>query len=210
MENLAGMVLDGLHHLPARYRCSRRNERSRGPFHGRHCGHGFQSAQNSRKRHPESPDTFDSIELQRGPASVLYPNYLSMDFSGNQSPLTGTTNILLKERIDRQMTRAELFYGSYDTFGGRAFHQQAADNLHFFFGGEYEQSDYTDYGTADSWLNMLDDPEYDKTKFYAKTTLFLNEAQDHKLSLFFNRTGHQGDTGRQTCPSPWITWTMHF
>lgn len=156
-----------------------------------------------------SPDTFDRIELQRGPASVLYPNYLSMDFSGNQSPLTGTTNILLKERIDRQMTRAELFYGSYNTFGGRAFHQQAADNLHFFFGGEYEQSDYTDYGTADSWLNMLDDPEYDKTKFYGKTTLFLNDDQDHKLSLFFNRTGHQGDTGRPNREFDHTYWTVN-
>jgi hypothetical protein len=32
------------------------------------------------------------IEVQRGPASVLYPNYLSQDFAGNQSPLAGTVH----------------------------------------------------------------------------------------------------------------------
>jgi outer membrane receptor protein involved in Fe transport len=32
----------------------------------------------------------DRIEVQRGPASVLYSNYLSQDFAGNQCPLSGT------------------------------------------------------------------------------------------------------------------------
>ena len=30
-----------------------------------------------------------------------------------------------------------------------------------FFGANYESSDYTDYGTDGSWLNMIDDPEYE-------------------------------------------------
>ena len=43
----------------------------------------------------------ERIEVQRGPASVLYPNYLSQDFAGNQSPLAGTVNLILKEKIDK-------------------------------------------------------------------------------------------------------------
>jgi outer membrane receptor protein involved in Fe transport len=45
------------------------------------------------------------IETQKGPASVLYPNYLSQDFAGNQSPLAGTTNFILKERTNESQTR---------------------------------------------------------------------------------------------------------
>ena len=41
----------------------------------------------------------ESIEVQRGAASVLYPNYLSQDFAGNQSPLAGTVNLILKEKL---------------------------------------------------------------------------------------------------------------
>ena len=47
---------------------------------------------------------FERIETQRGPASVMYPNYLSMDFAGNQSPLSGTTNLILREKIDKAMS----------------------------------------------------------------------------------------------------------
>lgn len=35
------------------------------------------------------PMAFDRVESQRGPASVMYGNYMSMDFAGNQSPLAG-------------------------------------------------------------------------------------------------------------------------
>jgi outer membrane receptor for ferric coprogen and ferric-rhodotorulic acid len=38
------------------------------------------------------PWAFQSIEMYQGPASVLYSNYLSMDFAGVQAPLAGTTN----------------------------------------------------------------------------------------------------------------------
>jgi outer membrane receptor protein involved in Fe transport len=147
---------------------------------------------------PQSLDplAFQRIELQRGPAAVLYPNYLSMDFSGNQSPLTGTTNLILKERIDTSQTELDAFYGSYNTYGAKFYHQQNAGDLHLFFGGRHEASDYTDYGSEGSWLNMIDDPEYEKTKLYLKTTLFLGDSDDHKMSLFVNQTGHTGDTGR--------------
>ncbi len=156
-----------------------------------------------------SPAAFERIELQRGPAAVLYPNYLSMDFAGNQSPLTGTTNIILKDRIDRDLSEVDLYYGSYNTRGGRFYHQQAADNLHLFFGGDYEASDYANYGTADSWLNMIDDPNYEKSKLYMKSTLFINDRKDHKASLFIQHTDHTGDAGRPNRDFNHDYWTIN-
>jgi outer membrane receptor protein involved in Fe transport len=58
------------------------------------------------------------IETQKGPALVLYPNYLSQDFAGNQSPLAGTTNFILKERTLATETRGSFDYGSYNTATG--------------------------------------------------------------------------------------------
>jgi iron complex outermembrane recepter protein len=46
------------------------------------------------------PWAFDRVEVQRGPASVMYSNYLSQDFAGNETPLAGTSNFILKEKID--------------------------------------------------------------------------------------------------------------
>jgi len=156
-----------------------------------------------------SPNAFERIELQRGPAAVLYPNYLSMDFAGNQSPLTGTTNIILKDRIDRDLSDIDLYYGSYNTMGTRFYQQRAADNLHLFFGGDYESSDYTDYGTSPSWLNMKDDPEYEKSKLYLRSTLFINDRKDHKLSFFVQHTDHTGDAGRPNRDFNHDYWTLN-
>ena len=144
---------------------------------------------------------FQRVEDQRGSASVLYPTYLAMDFAGNQSPLAGTANFILKERVGITRTRASAYYGSYNTIGGRFFHQRAAGNLHLFFGGHHEDSDYTYYGTFDdegnrnSWLNMDDDPEYEKTKMYMRGTYFLND-RGQRASLYAHRTWHTGDAGR--------------
>ena len=55
------------------------------------------------------------VEIQRGPASVLYPNYLSQDFAGNQSPLAGTINLILKKHITKRETSVLGSYGSYNT-----------------------------------------------------------------------------------------------
>jgi iron complex outermembrane recepter protein len=139
---------------------------------------------------------FERIEDQRGPAAVLYPNYLFMDFAGNQSALAGTTNLILKEFISEPKSEIEAYYGSYDTYGARFFHQQRTENLHLFFGGHHESSDYTDYGTKNSWLNMIEDPEYEKTKLYLRGTYFINDSLDHKVNFFAHRTWHDGDTGR--------------
>ena len=149
------------------------------------------------------PWAFQRVEDQRGSASVLYPTYLAMDFAGNQSPLAGTANFILKERVGSTRTSASAYYGSYNTIGGRFFHQRAAGNLHLFFGGHHEDSDYTYYGTFDengnrnSWLNMLEDdsPNYEKTKMYMRGTYFLDDS-GQRVSLYAHRTWHTGDGGR--------------
>ena len=147
------------------------------------------------------PWAFQRVEDQRGSASVLYPTYMAMDFAGNQSPLAGTANFILKERVGSTRTSASAYYGSYNTIGGRFFHQRAAGNLHLFFGGHHEDSDYTYYGTFDedgnrnSWLNMDDNPEYEKTKLYMRGTYFLNDS-GQRASLYAHRTWHTGDAGR--------------
>ena len=138
---------------------------------------------------------FQRVEDQRGSASVLYPTYLAMDFAGNQSPLAGTANFILKERVGETRTNASAYYGSYSTIGGRFFHQRAAGNLHLFFGGHHEDSDYTDYGTEGSWLQMDDNPEYEKTKMYMRGTYFLDDS-GQRASLYAHRTWHTGDSGR--------------
>ncbi len=149
------------------------------------------------------PWAFERVEDQRGSASVLYPTYLAMDFAGNQSPLAGTANFILRERVRNTRTSASVYGGSYKTIGGRFFHQRAAGNLHLFFGGHHEDSDYTYYGTFDedgnrnSWLNMLEDdsPNYEKTKMYMRGTYYLNDS-GQRVSLYAHRTWHTGDGGR--------------
>ena len=142
------------------------------------------------------PWAFERIEDQRGAASVLYPTYLAMDFAGNQSPLAGTANFILKERIRDTMTRAGVYYGSYNTKGTRFYHQRASGNLNMFFGADYESSDYTDYGTDGSWLNMIKDPQYEKTKLYMRGTYYLPGPAGHRVGVYAHRTWHDGDAGR--------------
>ncbi len=134
-------------------------------------------------------------EVHRGPASVMYSNYLTMDFAGGESPLAGITNLILKEKIDAPMTRIQLGYGKYNTLSGKLYHQGSSGNFHYFMGASYEQSDYTNYGTNPSWLNMLDDPDYKKLKLYFKTTYYI-EPDKQKISLFAHHTSHTGDVGR--------------
>lgn len=141
------------------------------------------------------PWAFDRVELHKGPASVMYSNYLSMDFAGNEAPLAGITNFILKEKIDAASTRVLMGYGSYNTLNGRFYHQNHKGNLNYFLGANYEKSDYTNYGTANSWLNIQKDPEYQKSKLYGKMT-YLFDRDDHKISLFMHHTQHSGDAGR--------------
>lgn len=140
------------------------------------------------------PAAFIQIESQRGAASVLYANYLSADFNGNQTPLAGTTNFRLRDNIDHPLTSISVGLGSYDT-KKISFYNQGVDGAwSYFVGGSYEKSDYTNYGSKGSWLNMLKNPQYDKTKLYFKTTYNINA--DDSVSLFVNHTSHTGDAGR--------------
>lgn len=141
------------------------------------------------------PWAFHRIELYEGPASVMYSNYLNMDFAGNESPLAGITNFILKDQIDGPATRIAMGAGSFNTFNGRAYHQNRQGNFNYFYGVNYEQSGYANYGTDGTWLTMLDDPDYRKGKLYAKMT-YLFDRPDHALSLFVHHTEHEGDTGR--------------
>jgi iron complex outermembrane recepter protein len=147
---------------------------------------------------PQSLDlaALDRIEVQRGPASVLYPNWLSQDFAGNQSPLSGTVNLVLKEKFDQQKTIISSAYGSYNTFNGQVYHQDFIRHLHYFAGMTFEMSDYTNYGTENSWLNMQDNPQYRKTKVFAGANWFTGRNENQKFSFFINRTFHNGDAGR--------------
>lgn len=138
----------------------------------------------------------DRIEVQRGPASVIYPNYLSQDFAGNQSPLAGTINLILKEKIDKPLTSFSTAYGSYNTLNGQFYHQGKTQNLNYFAGANYESSDYTNYGTANSWLNMQKNPAYKKTKLFGGATWYPAGNDKQKFTLFVNKTFHTGDAGR--------------
>ncbi len=137
----------------------------------------------------------EKVELHKGPASVLYASYLSMDFAGNESALAGTTNFILKDRIEEAETRFQLGAGSYRTMRGQAYHQNRQGNLAYFFGTAGETARYTNYGTADSWLHMLQRPDYRRDQFYGKLAYRFNRP-DHTVSLFFNRAEHLGDVGR--------------
>ncbi|MBM4145429.1 MAG: TonB-dependent receptor [Nitrospira sp.] len=141
------------------------------------------------------PWILERAEVHRGPASVMYPNYLNMDFAGNEAPLAGITNLILKDKIEIPQTRIQLGYGSWNTLNAKLYNQGSKGDFHYFIGANYEQSDYTDYGTDPSWLNMIDNPEYKKTKLYFKTTYFI-EPDKQSVSLFANHTQHTGDAGR--------------
>ena len=141
-------------------------------------------------------NAIDRIEVQRGPASVLYPNYLSQDFAGNQSPLAGTVNLILKDKIDKPLTSVSGAYGTYNTINGNVFHENQFGNLHLMSSFSIEKSDYTNYGSENSWLNMIDNPQYKKTKFFVGGTYLLNQAKNQKIDFFANQTLHSGDVGR--------------
>lgn len=136
------------------------------------------------------------IEIQRGPASVLYPNYLSQDFAGNQSPLAGTVNLILKENITKPQSLVWFSFGSFNTFTGKAYHENRIGKVKFFAGGSFEKSDYTNYGSSGSWLSMLKNPQYQKGKAILGASLFLDKAEKHKISAFGNLNFHKGDAGR--------------
>lgn len=141
-------------------------------------------------------NAIEQIEVQRGPASVFYPNYLSQDFAGSQSPLAGTVNLILKERISEPKTFLRNSFGSYNTLNSQIYHQNNHGILHYLAGVSYEQSDYTNYGSSGSWLNMRKNPLYKKIKGFASVTLLPEENENQKFNVFVHATKHDGDRGR--------------
>ena len=137
----------------------------------------------------------ERVEVYKGPASVLYSNYLTMDFAGNETPLAGTTNFILKNRIDTPLTRLSAGLGSYGTYTGRVYTQGRVEGLSYVFGAAEERSDYTQYGAPNSWLQTVRSPAYDKTKLFGNLSYALGR-NDHTLSLFVHHTSHDGDMGR--------------
>lgn len=138
---------------------------------------------------------FERIEMHKGPASVLYSNYLCMDFLGNETALAGTTNFVLKSRIDHPLTRLSVGVGSWDSQVGRMHTQGRSGGLSYFAGASAEGSDYTRYGAPGSWLETIGTPEYEKTRVYGNLHYELGRA-DHSLALFLHHTDHDGTHGR--------------
>lgn len=137
----------------------------------------------------------ERVEVHKGPASVLYSNYLSMDFVGNQTPLAGTTNFVLKNRIDTPLTRFSAGAGSWGSYRGSAYTQSNAGQLGYILSAGHERADYTPYGMPGSWLQTTQSPHYEKDKFFLKLNYALDRP-DHTLSVFYQRTFHQGNMGR--------------
>ena len=137
----------------------------------------------------------ERVEVHKGPASVLYSNYLSMDFVGNQTPLAGTTNFVLKNRIDAPLTRVSAGAGAWGSYRGSAYTQGNAGQLGYILSAGHERADYTPYGMSGSWLQTTQSPRYEKDKFFLKLNYALDRP-DHTLSVFYQRTAHQGNMGR--------------
>lgn len=140
-------------------------------------------------------DAIERIEVHKGPASVLYSNYLTMDFAGNETPLAGTTNFVLKDRIETPLTRMSAGMGSWDTFAGRLYRQGRAGELSYIVGASAETSDYAQYGAAGSWLQTVEAPDYAKTRLFGRLSYQLDRP-DHTVALFAHLTRHDGDMGR--------------
>jgi len=141
------------------------------------------------------PWAFEKIEVYRGPASVLYSNYLTMDFAGSQTPLVATTNFILKEQIDTPMTMFQSGFGSFDTKNLKMYHQSKKDNLSYFVGASLESSDYKQYGLPNSWLQTVEKPDYLNGKIYGRIINNFDKDGD-KVSLFFHHSQNRGDIGR--------------
>lgn len=142
-----------------------------------------------------SPDILERVEMHKGPASVLYSNYLTMDFAGNVAPLAGTTNFVLRRRVDETSTRVSLGAGSWDTYSGRAYHQGRQGDLSYFVGGNVERANYTQYGMPDSWLQTVKSPDTRKSRLFGSLNYDFGRP-DHSATLFVHRTDHSGDVGR--------------
>ncbi|MBN8704856.1 MAG: TonB-dependent receptor [Bacteroidetes bacterium] len=144
-----------------------------------------------------SLNAVEQIEVQRGPASVLYPTYLSQDFDGNQSPLAGTTNLILKEKVTSPKTIISASGGSYNTYTTGVHTEQNIVSTSLITGFSFESSDYTNYGAPGSWLNMKKNPDYQKQIYYGGFSIPFETDLPQKVSVFVNHATHTGNVGRE-------------
>lgn len=140
-------------------------------------------------------NAIERIEMQKGPASVLYSSYLSQDFIGSQTPLAGTTNFVLKGRVDQSRTRVSLGAGNHGATRVGASSQGHFDQMGYILGFGQEHGGETQVGDPGSWLQTTTTPA-DR-----KDSLFLNlryafDRPGHALSVFWQRTDHDGNQGR--------------
>ncbi len=139
----------------------------------------------------------ERIEIQRGPASVLYANSLSQDFAGNQSPLAGTINIIPCTEVREPFTLLELSLGSWSTWTGRIVHRDRIGPVSVYAGVMAEASEYTDYGSPGSWLDMQKNPAYRRMRAHLGFASPLDGEGRHTVTLFVNQMFHTGDVGRE-------------
>lgn len=144
-----------------------------------------------------SLNAVEQIEVQRGPASVLYPTYLSQDFAGNQSPLAGTTNLILKEKVTSPKTVISASGGSYNTYTTALHTEQNIVSTSLITGFSFESSEYTNYGSPGSWLNMKKNPDYQKQIWYGGLSIPFETDLPQKVSVFVNHATHSGNVGRE-------------
>lgn len=142
------------------------------------------------------PWALGRIEAHKGPASILYSNYLNADFQGNQSPLSGTTNFLTHDNLEESLTRVQVEYGTFNTSSLRAYHQGNFGLIKGMVGISREDSDYQEYGNPDSWLQTVEDPDYSITKLFGKVVHEFEASTEHRMSMFIHHTEHTGDAGR--------------
>jgi iron complex outermembrane recepter protein len=139
------------------------------------------------------PSAIASVELHKGPASVLYSNYLSMDFAGNQSPMAGTTNFVLKKEVEHTLTKVQAGLGTWNTRNGQLYHQGRQGDLSYIALVAVEGSDYTRRYQARP--QMLDSPDYRRQQVFGSLNYRFAEP-GHALSVFGQVTSLKGDEGR--------------
>ena len=137
----------------------------------------------------------ERIEVHKGPASVLYSNVLSEDFAGNEAPLAGTTNFVLRNRIDQPLARFTVGGGSWATRYGRAYAQGRIKDVSYAVGASIEGADYRQYGRVGSWLQTVAAPAYRTNRLFANLAYALPGA-DQTVTLFVHHADHEGDMGR--------------
>ena len=140
-------------------------------------------------------EAIERIEVHKGPASVLYSSYLTMDFAGNETPLAGTTNFILKDRIDTPLTRLSAGFGSYGTYAGRAYHQGRSGNLSYLFGCRRTFRLHPIRRVRIRGCRPSSPPSTTRRRLFGKLGYALGRP-DHTLSLFLHQTRHDGDVGR--------------